>query len=138
MSSTRMPPEMRRYTRDIVIVMSLYVVVLIGVNIWFDRAAPTGALAYVAAALPALPVVAVFAVIGRLLSELRDEYVRMLLVRQSLIATAFALSLCTVWGFLEGAGLAPHAEGYWAAVMWFSGLGVGGIANWILESKVRS
>lgn len=135
MTSSRTDPEVKRYTRDVLIVMTAYVVALIGVNMWFKAAPPSGALAYVAAALPALPILGVFALIGRLLARLRDEYVRMLLVRQSLVATAFALSVATVWGFLESFELAPHAEGYWAAVLWFAGLGVGGCFNAIVESR---
>jgi hypothetical protein len=130
-----MRPAIRRYTRRLTLVMILYIAVLVGVKLWFRHAPPTSALAYLAAVLPALPIAGVFLVIGRLLMEMKDEYVRMLLVRQSLIATGFALSVATGWGFLEGAGLVPHAEGYWAAVLWFAGLGVGGLANWALEAR---
>lgn len=128
-------PAMRRYTYRVLILMAVYAVVLIGVNLWFRRDAPTGALAYVAAVLPALPIIGVFLTVGRLLFEMDDEYVRMLLVRQSLIATGFMLSVATVWGFLENVALAPHAPAYYAAVLWFGGLGVGGLSNWALESR---
>lgn len=132
-----MPPEMKRYTRRLFAVMATYVVTLILVNYWFRHAPPTGWLGYLAAVLPAIPIMGVFVVIGRLLVEMRDEYVRMLLVRQSLIATGFALSITTAWGFLEGLMRVPHVPGYYAAVLWFSGLGVGGIFNWIAESRAR-
>ena len=105
------------------------------VNRWFDTAPPTGWLAYVAAILPALPIMGVFVVLARLLVEMRDEYVRLLLVRQSLVATGFALSLTTAWGFLESFAHVPHVPGYCAAVAWFAGLGVGGAANWWLERR---
>jgi hypothetical protein len=111
------------------------VLILFGVNAYFENSAPTGPLAYAAAALPALPIIAVFALFGRLLVELKDEYVRMLMVRQSLIATAFALSVATVWGFLESFGLVAHVEGYWAAILWFMGLGLGGCVNAMLERR---
>ncbi|WP_326525834.1 hypothetical protein [Sphingomonas sp.] len=134
MPTRPMPPAMRRYTWRLIGMMTLYVVALVGANLWFRHATPQGALAYLVAALPALPIIGVFVVIGRLLIEMEDEYVRMLLVRQSLIATAFMLSVTTVWGFLAGFGLAPEI---WngVAVLWFSGLGVGGIVNWIIESR---
>jgi hypothetical protein len=117
--------------------MTGYVVILLGVNAYFSNHTPKGPLAYLAAALPALPIVAVFGLFARLLSELRDEYVRMLLIRQSLIATAFALSIATIWGFLEDFGLVQHVAGYWAAILWFMGLGVGGCANAVLERSAR-
>ena len=85
-------PATRRYTWGLLLVMTGYVLILLGVNAYFEHGAPTGPLAYVAAALPALPIIAVFALFGRLLVELKDEYVRMLMVRQSLIATAFGMS----------------------------------------------
>lgn len=120
-----MPPEIRRYTRRLLMVMTVYAATLVGVNLWFRHAPPTGVLAYIAAVLPAVPIAGVFVVIGRLLVELRDEYVRMLLVLQALVATGFTLSVTTAWGFLEGFGLAPHVAGYYAATLWFAGLGIG-------------
>ena len=130
----QMTPAFRRYTYGMMLLMTAYVVVLVGVNHYFDTDRPLGAVAYLAAALPALPIVGVFVIIGRLLVDLRtDEYVRMLLVRQTLVATAFALTVATVWGFLEAFDLAPHFEAYWFAVLWFAGLGVGGCTNAILE-----
>ena len=128
-------PAIRRYTISVALLMSAYVLALIGVNIFFENSAPTGLSAYAAAVLPALPIVGVFFVIGRLLVELKDEYVRMLMVRQTLIATAFMLSVATIWGFIQDFGLLPHVPAYWAAVIWFGGLGVGGCVNAVLESR---
>lgn len=54
---------------------------------------------------------------------------RMLIVRQSLVATAFALVLATIYGFLTAFAEAPHLELYWVSVAWFAGLGVGAVAN---------
>lgn len=132
-----MLPEIKRYTWRLAVVMSVYVIVLIGVNMWFRHAPPTGALAYLVAVAPAVPIMGVFVVIARLLVEMRDEYVRMLLVRQSLVATGFTLSICTAWGFLEGFGLIPHVAGYYVATLWFSGLGVGGCYNALAEWRAR-
>ena len=133
-----MQPEMKRYTRRLITTMTLYAVALVGANMWFRHAHPTGVLAYMVAVLPALPIMGVFVVIGRLLVEMRDEYVRMLLVRQSLIATGFALSVTTAWGFLEGFGLVDHAQGYWTTVLWFGGFGLGGCINALTEWRARA
>ncbi len=73
-------PEMKRYTYRLLLTFCVYAVALVGANMWFRHAPPTGLLAYVVALLPALPIIGVFAVIARLLIEMRDEYVRMLLV----------------------------------------------------------
>ncbi len=79
--------------------------------------------------MPALPIIGIFGVLGRYLIAERDEYLRMLVARQALIATALTLSLATVWGFVEDAGLARHVPAFYAAVLWFGGLGVGGCVN---------
>lgn len=133
-----MLPEIKRYTWRLAVLMTIYVVVLIGVNLWFRHAPPTGALAYLAAVAPAVPVVGVFVVIARLLVEMRDEYLRTLVVRQLLIATGLTLSICTAWGFLEGFGLIPHVPGYYVATLWFGGLGIGGCYNALAEWRARA
>ena len=64
---------------------------------------------------------------GRYLVEEQDEYVRMLMVRQTLWASGFALSVATIWGFLESFDLVGHVDAYYIAVLWFVGLGVGSL-----------
>ena len=53
----------------------------------------------------------------------------MLTVRQTLWATGFALSVATVWGFLESFDLVGHIDAYYIAVLWFGGLGLGSCMN---------
>ena len=86
-------------------------------------------LTIVLAVLPGLAIMGIFWSIARLMVEEQDEFIRMLIVRQSLIATGLALSVASVWGFLEAYGVAPHIDSYWVAVLWFFGLGVGAVAN---------
>ena len=123
----------KRYGVRVVILMTFYVALLFLANWLFDQGYAGGALAWVVAALPALPIIGVFIVIGRLLVELNDEYVRMLMTRQILFATGFMLSIATAWGFFESVDLVPHVEAFYAAILWFAGLGVGGCANAWLE-----
>lgn len=127
--------ERKRYTATVILLMSGYAAILVGVNAFFTNSAPTGLSAYAAASLPALPILGVFFAMGRLLVRLRDEYQRVLLTRQLLIATAFALSVATVWGFIESFGLAPHIPAYYGAILWFGGLGLGGCVNALLERR---
>ena len=42
--------------------------------------------------------------------------------RRALIAAGFMLVITTVWGLLEGSGLAPHAPAYAAFILWNLGL----------------
>ncbi len=118
------PSEIKRYTARLSAVMMLYGVALVGVNLWFRYSPPTGALAWFAAILPAVPIALVFVVIGRLLVEMRDEYLRAQMVRDQLIATGVTLSIMTAMGFLEGFGLIGHVQGYFAATIWFGAIGL--------------
>jgi hypothetical protein len=119
----------RRYNRRIVALSLAYVALLFAADWLFRQHRIDGAAAYAIAVLPALPVVGIFVVIGRYLIEEHDEYLRLLMVRQSLVATGLTLAVATVWGFLENFGLAPHVAAYFAAIVWFFGLGVGSVAN---------
>lgn len=127
----------RRYTRSVLLLMTGYVLILFGVvSFALHHPLPLqGPLGYVAGLLPALPIIGVFFAIGRYLVEEQDEYLRAQFVRQSLIATGFALSVATAWGFLENFGLVRHVYGYYAAILWFAGLGLG--ACWNKLSAMR-
>jgi len=125
----RWTPAMKRYNWRTIWLSLLYAVFLLAAVYGFKHQLLSGPAAWVAAILPALPIIGIFAAIGRYLVEEQDEYVRMLMVRQTLWASAFALSLATVWGFLESFDLVGHADGYWVAIAWFFGLGIGGGVN---------
>lgn len=122
----------KRYVRSVIILMTGYVLILFGVVSYHNNQPLHGALGYLAGLLPALPVIGVFFVLGRYLVEESDEYLRAQTVRQSLIATGFAMSIATAWGFLENFDLVPHVYSYYAAILWFAGLGVGGCVNTLL------
>jgi len=122
-------PAWKRYNWRVVWLSVLYATFLISAVYGFKHNLVPWALKYPVAILPALPIVGIFVAIGRYLVEEQDEYVRMLMVRQVLWASGFALSLATIWGFLESFDLAGHADGYYIVIAWFFGLGVGGVAN---------
>jgi hypothetical protein len=119
----------KRYNWRVVWLSLLYAASLLGATYGFKHKLLSGGFAYLAAVLPALAIIGIFGAMGRYLVEEQDEYVRMLLVRQSLWASAFALSIATVWGFIESVGLAGHVEAFYIAVVWFFGLGLGSIYN---------
>ena len=119
----------KSYNWRVVWLSLFYAAFLIAAVYGFKHQLVSTGLKYVVALLPALPIVGIFAAIGRYLVEEQDEYVRMLMVRQTLWASGFALSLATVWGFLESFELVGHADGYYVVIAWFFGLAVGGGVN---------
>ena len=123
-------PAMGRYVHRLIICMVIYTVLIIGVGFLFRTAPPTGALAWAAAVLPALPILGVFWAIFRLLSEETDEFMRMMLVRQTLFATGFCLAVMTVWEFLQNFDVLPDGTGgFGTTFVWFVGLGLGAVWN---------
>lgn len=79
--------------------------------------------------LPGLAITGFFWAIARLIIEETDEFIRMLTVRQTLVASALAMSAASVWGMMESADLVPHVDAYWYAIIWFAGLAVGSVVN---------
>lgn len=128
-ASPRTDPAFRAYLRRFFPTMAIYVV-LVFVSTWLiDAMRPAGPLLWTIAILPALPLMGVFWIIGMLLIELRDEYVRMLEIRKALVATGFAMSAASAWGFLEVYADAPHLPLFWVPILWFGGLALGSLVN---------
>jgi hypothetical protein len=120
-------PAARRYLRRFVPLMIAYAIAVVGVSFWFTHGGPSGWLRYAAAVLPALPIVGVIAAMGAFIVEQKDEYQRMLMVRNCLYGIGFALSVSTVWGFLQTYGLAPDYPGWAAFVLFCLGMIPGAI-----------
>ena len=122
-------PALRRYNIRVLGLSIAYAALLLGAVWLFKHRPPAGAFGYLVAALPAFPIIGIFVALGQYLVEEADEYLRMLMIRQSLIATGISLSVATLYGFIEDAGLAPHVPTYHVAVVWFAGFGLGAIYN---------
>lgn len=122
-------PAWKRYNVRVIWLSLIYAAFLLPAVYGFKHHLIAGPAAYLVAVLPALPIIGIFAAIGRYLVEERDEYIRMLMVRQTLWASGFTISVATIWGFLDNFGLVGHADGYWVAILWFFGLGMGGLVN---------
>jgi hypothetical protein len=131
----RMSAPVRRYMWRITAAMTVYVAGLLGANYLIENELVSGPLAWGVALVPGLAIASVFYAVGMLMREQTDEFIRMLLVRQNLIATAFAMSVVVVWGFLEGFGLVQHVAGYLIVVLWAGGLIIGAISNRITHGS---
>ena len=122
-------PAWKRYNWRLIWLSLVYALFLIAAVYGFRHQLIPDGLRYFAAILPALPIIGIFGAIGRYLIEEQDEYLRMRVARQCLVATGFALSIATVWGFLESFDMVGHVDAYYAAVLWFGGLGLGSCIN---------
>ena len=122
-------PAQRRYNHRVLGLSLAYAGALMGVSFVFRSSQPTGPLAWALALLPALPLVGIVVAMGRYLVEEGDEYLRAVESRKALIATGFMLIVTTCWGFLQSFDQVPRVDFYWAAILWFGGLGLGGCVN---------
>lgn len=122
-------PEVKRYFLRMIVAMVLYLGSLFAAEVLIEDRGVTGWPAYALAALPGIAFAAVFWIFVRLIVEERDEFFRMLYVRQMLVATGIALTAAAVWGFLETYLPVPHVEAYWWPTLWAFGTGIGAIYN---------
>ncbi len=94
-----------------------------------DTEAASGPVLWAVAMLPGIAMLGIFYAYGMLIVEQTDEFVRMLVIRQLVIATGIALAFATVWGFLEEFGLVAHIYAYYVAIAWIIGFALGGVVN---------
>ena len=125
----RRSPAHRRYMWRVAAAMAGYLVTLFAAKYFIDDGGLAGPGAWLIALLPGLCVAVVFWALGRLVVEEEDKYLRILLVRQVLIASGITMIVATVYGFLEMYHLVPHAEALYLTWLFFIGLGIGAIVN---------
>ena len=127
-----MPTYMRRYTFRILGFVMAYAGALFGaITLMKSASAPSGAAAFLVAAIPGLCVAGMVWAVFQLVIECDDEYQRMLFVKQVLLATGATLTLATVWGFLENFDLVVDLPGYHVTILWFVMIGIAGaIVRW--------
>lgn len=120
---------MKRYVWRLLAVMVIYVTALIGGQFAMKAGllAPQAAIAI--ALVCGLCIVFTFVIMGRLMVETQDEFMRLLFVRQALIASGFALSLAAMHGFLSEFEIVDRIDAYWWPVLFFVGQFIGQIAN---------
>lgn len=122
-------PEIRRYLLRIVVAMVIYLGSLWAAEVLIEDRGMDGWPAYALAALPGIAFAAVFWIFARLIIEERDEFMRLLYIRQVMVATGITLSAAAVWGFLETYLPVPHIAAFWWPTLWFFGVGAGAIYN---------
>jgi hypothetical protein len=87
--------------------------------------APPAPVRVLLAILVALPVLLMVRAMALLLRTETDEYLRMRIVEQTLIATGFLLVAASLYGFLNAFDLAPRLDAYLVVPVWAVGLAIG-------------
>ncbi|MGB3165220.1 MAG: hypothetical protein WBA68_00380 [Alteraurantiacibacter sp.] len=123
------PVATRRYLWRIVAAMALYLGSLYACEVMIEDGGLSGPFAFALAALPGLAFAAVPWIFTRLIVEEKDEFFRMLYVRQLLVASGLTLTAAAVWGFLETYLPVPHIAAFWWPTLWCFGLGIGAVYN---------
>ncbi|MBT8137449.1 MAG: hypothetical protein KJO54_10590 [Gammaproteobacteria bacterium] len=119
----------RRYLIRLGSSMAVVLVALAIARYLTTNALVDGPLVWVLALIPGFAMLGAFYAFGMLIIEQKDEFIRMLVIRQWIIATGIALSFATVWGFLEEFELVAHLKPLYFVVMWFVGFAFGGLVN---------
>ena len=120
----KMSPAGKRYIARFIPAMASYVVVLFASIWWIKNQDPHGVLLWLLAVAPAVPVIAVIAIMGLYLIEEQDEFVRSTLVQAMLWGLGITLAGCTAWGFLENVDLVPHMPLYGVFPIFCASMGV--------------
>jgi len=124
-----MKPAARRNLVRTAIVTAIYAGGLFAAKYLIADVGVSRPLAFAVALVPGLAIVGFFYSTGRMIIETDDEFMRMLAVRQQLIAAGFAMSVASVWGVLEMFDLVPHVEAFYVMVLWAVGVGIGSVVN---------
>jgi hypothetical protein len=103
-------PAMRRYMVRFIVTMPIYVLLLFFAAWMFHHYHPSGALAYLLAVLPALPIIGVIIIAGLYLAEEKDEFVRNYQIQSMVWAIGAILVVTTVWGSLEDFAHVRHLD----------------------------
>lgn len=118
-----------RYLLRNYILAVIYVVGEFGASYLIRVVGIPRALAFVVALLPAFAMAGVFYNNLRMITEIKDEFMRMLMVRQQLIAAGFAMAGAMIWGTLQMFLLVRPFEAVFVVVLWAVGLLVGALTN---------
>ena len=114
----------RRYVYRLAPTMFIYVAFLFVAQRAFHHYHPTGPLAYFLAVLPALPLIGSLAIVGLYITEESDEFLRSMLIESMLWGLGGALSVGTVWGFLEEYTSAPHISIFYVYIFFWIFMGL--------------
>ena len=125
----QMKPAAKRNLWRTAVIMVVYMAGIFATKYLVEDQGLSGLPAYALALIPGLAIAAVFWTSWQAITETDDEFMRMLAVRQNLIAAGFAMAVASVWGTLEMFDLVPHVAAFYIVILWAVGIFVGLIVN---------
>lgn len=125
----------RRYMVRMVAAMGGYLIAILAGEYLIEGNRIAGPMVWMFALLPGLAIAAAVYVLGLYIFEETDEFLRMVCIHQSLVATGVALTFAAIWGFLENYGLVIHIDAYWLVILWFFGFGFGALVTRIVHGS---
>jgi len=114
----------RRYIYRLLPTMVIYIAFLFIAQWAFHHLHPAGIAVYLLAILPALPLLGTLAIVGLYIAEESDEFERSIIVQSMLWGLGGALSVSTIWGFLEDFAKAPHISSFYVYVFFWIFMGI--------------
>ena len=129
MAASRFTPVRRQYLIRTLVVTAIYLVGIFGAAYMIRDVGVARPLGIALALIPGLAIAGMFYNTLSMITATADEFMRMLAVRQQLIAAGFAFALASVWGTLEMFDLVPHAQAFYIVLLWAVGLFVGQLSN---------
>jgi hypothetical protein len=109
----------RKYILHSWVSAGLVALLAIGAKAAFHAWSPKGAVAYLIAVLPAVPIVWMLIATGAYLAEEKDEFLRMIQVQCLLYGIGGTLAVTTVWAYLEDFVRAPRMDLIWVFPMFW-------------------
>jgi uncharacterized membrane protein len=114
----------RRYVTRSWMSAGLVAFLAVAAKLAFQQWKISGAVAYLIAALPALPIVLMLIATGAYLAEEKDEFQRTVLVQCLLAGIGATLAITTVWAYLEDFVQAPRLDLIWVFPMFWLFAGI--------------
>ncbi len=119
----------RRYVLRTLVCTVIFVATLFIAKLLVGQPGVSVPLAYAVAVIPGLAMAGAFWAQGRLITDIQDEFVRMLTIRQQLIAMGFTMATAAIWGTLDLLKVIPQVSVFYIIVVWAVGTVVGTLAN---------
>jgi hypothetical protein len=134
MSGKPEPTARRRFQFRFLLLMAAYFALLFAVDALLKTTSLPQPLKYLAAIVPAVPMVGVIVALGLYLAQEADEFRRMQLVQDMLWGLGLTLAVTTVWGFLETLAGAPRLPLTWVFPIFCVGMA---LAHLLIRRRYR-